>query len=127
MKQIRNWRDYLDDDLEWKQKITKKSKHPAKQQNEREEFNKRNGKNRSKQKQDIFIYMAVTTKSKIGKYVCKVGYLDIRQRILFKQPTEVFVVHCRNILAGPFNSISKAKLQAKLLVTDKIKYDKHRK
>ena len=49
--------------------------------------------------------MAITRKSKIGKYVCKIGYLDIRQRLAHKKPTEVFIVHCRNILAGPFSEL----------------------
>lgn len=69
--------------------------------------------------------MAVTTKPKIGKYVCKIGYLDIRQRLVHKKPTEVFIVHCRNILAGPFASINEAKEKAKSLVSEKVKYHKH--
>ena len=54
--------------------------------------------------------MAITTKSQIGKYVCNVGYLDIRQRMIYKKPTEVFVVHGRYAIAGPFTSIEQVKL-----------------
>jgi len=71
--------------------------------------------------------MAVTTKSKIGKYVCKVGYLDIRQRMVFKKPTEVFISHGRYVVAGPFKSINEARIEAKKCVEQNIRHDKYRK
>ena len=37
--------------------------------------------------------MAITTKSQIGKYVCNVGYLDIRQRMVYKKPTEESMIN----------------------------------
>ena len=53
--------------------------------------------------------MSKTAKSKLGKYVCSIGYVEIRQRMSFKKPTEVFVVHKKNPIAGPFTSIKEAK------------------
>ena len=71
--------------------------------------------------------MAVTTKSKIGKYVCKVGYLDIRQRIVYKKSTEVFISHGRYVVRGPFKDIVEAKLEAERCVEEGVKHDKYRK
>ena len=71
--------------------------------------------------------MAITTTSKLGNYVCKVEYLDIRQRLVYKKPTQVFVCHGKHSIAGPFNSIEQAKDKAKLLVLERVKYDKHKK
>ena len=71
--------------------------------------------------------MAVTTKSKIGKYVCKIGYLDIRQRMVYKKSTEVFISHGRYVVAGPFKSIEQAKIEAEQCVRDGVKHDKYRK
>ena len=71
--------------------------------------------------------MAVTTKAKIGKYVCKVGYLDIRQRMVHKKATEVFVVHGRYVIAGPFISVDTARVEAERCVTQGKKHDKYRK
>ena len=49
MRKVQNWRDYLDDpDPTWKQKITKKSDQPARQQEDREEFVKRSDNKRVK-------------------------------------------------------------------------------
>lgn len=71
--------------------------------------------------------MAITTKSQIGKYVCNVGYLDIRQRMIYKKPTEVFVVHGRYAIAGPFTSIEHARVEARRCVEENRKHDKYRK
>ena len=80
--------------------------------------------------------MAVTNTSKLGKYVCKIGYLDIRQKMvlgkwtknfkgeMIKQPgsTEVFVYHGKHVLTGSFKSIMEAEAEAKKLVAEGIKY-----
>jgi hypothetical protein len=71
--------------------------------------------------------MAITTTSKLGKYVCKIGYLDIRQRMVYKKSTEVFVCHGKHHIAGPFLSIKEAKKEANSLLLQGVKYDKHRK
>lgn len=71
--------------------------------------------------------MAMTAKSKIGKYVCRVGYLDIRQRMVHKKSTEVFVVHGRYAIAGPFSSVQIAKIEAEQCVKQGLKHDKYRK
>ena len=71
--------------------------------------------------------MAVTTTSKLGKYVCKVGYLDIRHQLVYKKPSQVYVCHGKHHISGPFNSIEQAKYKAKTLISEKVKYDKHKK
>jgi len=71
--------------------------------------------------------MAITTTSKLGKYVCKVEYLDIRHKLVYKKPTQVFICHGKHSLAGPYKNIEEAKTKAKLLVSERVKYDKHKK
>ena len=71
--------------------------------------------------------MAVTTTSKLGKYVCKIGYLDIRQKFTYKKSTDVYVCHGKHHVAGPFKSIESAKNKADMLVSEGYKYDKHKK
>tara|TARA_R100001126_G_C4882280_1_gene179931 strand:+ start:1617 stop:1829 length:213 start_codon:yes stop_codon:yes gene_type:complete len=70
--------------------------------------------------------MSKTTKSKAGKYVCRVGYLEIRQKLNFKKPTEVFVVHKKNAVAGPFKSIEIAIVEAERCINEGIKYSKYK-
>tara|TARA_A100001201_G_scaffold111460_1_gene95450 strand:- start:393 stop:605 length:213 start_codon:yes stop_codon:yes gene_type:complete len=70
--------------------------------------------------------MSKTAKSKSGRYVCKVGYVEVRQKMSFKKPTEVFVVHKKNIIAGPYNSIEEAIKQAERCVNEGIKYSKYK-
>ena len=57
-------------------------------------------------------------KEKYGNYLCKIGYLDVRQKIDMPRSrrlnngekqtipgkVEVFVFHGKNKIAGPFNS-----------------------
>ena len=70
--------------------------------------------------------MSKTAKSKIGKFVCKVGYLEIRQKITFKKPTEVFVVHKKNSISGPFKNINKAIIDAERCINENIRYSKYK-
>tara|TARA_R110000744_G_scaffold261788_1_gene376408 strand:- start:150 stop:401 length:252 start_codon:yes stop_codon:yes gene_type:complete len=78
---------------------------------------------------------------KYGSYVCKVGYLDVRQKIempRIKKSTrgdaqkvrgsvEVFVYHGKNKLAGPFKSHKMAIESALELVGKKTKHNKFKK
>ena len=75
---------------------------------------------------------------KYGSYVCKVGYLDVRQKIEMprikkglrggvqevKGSVQVFVYHGKNKLAGPFKSHKVAIESALELVGRKFKYNK---
>ena len=71
--------------------------------------------------------------TRLGSYLCKVGYFDIRQRIIY--PTrkittgsvEVFVCQGKHRIAGPFKSHYAAKLHAEELMTEGYRYVKHRK
>ena len=83
-------------------------------------------------------------KGKIGKYgsyLCKVGYLDVRQRIEMPRirkgnrgeelqstgKVEVFVYQGKNKLSGPFKSHKLAIESATEMVENKVKYIKHKK
>ena len=75
---------------------------------------------------------------KYGSYVCKVGYLDVRQKIEMpkikkglrggiqevKGSVQVFVYHGKNKLAGPFKSHKVAIETALELVGRNFKYNK---
>jgi hypothetical protein len=78
---------------------------------------------------------------KYGSYVRKVGYLDIRQKIIMPRikkglrggmqevpgSVEVFVYHAKNKIAGPFKSHKLATEEAEKLVERKFKYNKYKK
>jgi hypothetical protein len=78
---------------------------------------------------------------KYGSYVCKVGYLDIRQKIEMPRvrktnrgdtqqlpgKVEVFVYQGKHQLSGPFKSHKLAKESAIELVENNVKFDKHKK
>tara|TARA_Y100001938_G_C7820433_1_gene296346 strand:+ start:286 stop:537 length:252 start_codon:yes stop_codon:yes gene_type:complete len=80
-------------------------------------------------------------KEKYGSYVCKVGYLDIRQKIEMprlkkgirggvqevKGSVQVFVYHAKNRIAGPFKSHKLAIESAQELLGKKFKYSKYNK
>ena len=70
--------------------------------------------------------MSKVNKSKTGKHVCKVGYLEIRQKLGFKKPTEVYVVHKKNAVAGPFKDIKDAIEDAKRCINEGIRFSKHK-
>ena len=86
----------------------------------------------------IFIY-TMGKKEKYGNYICKVGYLDIRQKIEMPRfrklnngekqkipgKVEVFVYHAKNKLAGPYKGKEAAVVKAKELVSNNIRYEKH--
>ena len=75
---------------------------------------------------------------KYGSYVCKVGYLDVRQKIEMprikkglrggvqevKGSVQVFVYHAKNKVAGPFKSHKLAIEEAKKLVERNFRYSK---
>ena len=75
-------------------------------------------------------------KLKYGNYIKKVGYLDIRQKMVLggwtknfkgeqvKKPgsTEVFVYHGKHVLTGSFKSIMAAEAEANKMVAEGIKY-----
>ena len=78
---------------------------------------------------------------KYGSYVCKVGYLDVRQKIEMPRinknnrgdaikvsgKVEVFVYHAKNKVAGPFKSHKLAIEEAEKLVERNFKYNKKKK
>ena len=70
--------------------------------------------------------MGKTANSKNGKYVCNIGYLQIRQKLYFKKQSEVFVVHKKNSIAGPFKSIEIAKQEAMRCINEGIKFSKYK-
>ena len=75
-------------------------------------------------------------KQKYGNYIKKVGYLDIRQKVVLgkwvknnrgveiKRPgsTEVFVYHGKHVMTGSFKSVMAAEAEANKMVADGIKY-----
>ena len=78
---------------------------------------------------------------KYGSYVCKIGYLDVRQKIVMPRikktirgekqqlpgSVEVFVYHGKNKASGPFKSHKLAIESAEKLVERKFKYNKFKK
>ena len=82
-----------------------------------------------------------TTMEKRGHHVCKVGYLDIRQKILMPRikktnrgemqkipgSVQVFVYHGKNKASGPFKSHKLAKEAATELVEKNFRFNKHKK
>ena len=81
-----------------------------------------------------------TTMEKRGPHVCKVDYLNIRQRIIMPRikkalrggvqevpgSVEIFVYHAKNKVAGPFKSHKLAIEEAEKLVERKFKYNKNK-
>ena len=75
-------------------------------------------------------------KQKYGNYIKKVGYLDIRQKVVLPRSkkgyqgqihftpgsTEVFVYHGKHIMTGSFKSIMAAEAEANKMVAEGIKY-----
>ena len=75
-------------------------------------------------------------KLKYGNYIKKVGYLDIRQKVVLggwiknfkgeqvKKPgsTDVFVYHGKHVMTGSFRSIMAATAEAEKMIADGIKY-----
>jgi len=80
-------------------------------------------------------------KEKYGSYLCKVGYLDIRQKIEMPRvrtlsngdkqtmsgKIDVFVYHAKHQLAGPYKSRKVATIKANEMIENNIKYEKHSK
>jgi len=75
-------------------------------------------------------------KQKYGNYIKKIGYLDIRQKVvlgcwkknfkgeMIKQPgsTDVFVYHGKHVMTGSFKSIMAATAEAEKMMAESIKY-----
>jgi len=75
---------------------------------------------------------------RLGNYICKVGYFDIRQKVV--QPkkqrmqsggyemlggkTELFIYHSKAKMAGPFKTKDQAITRAEKLITQGVKYSK---
>ena len=78
---------------------------------------------------------------KYGSYLCKVGYLDVRQRIVMPRTkktnrgdsqqlpgsVEVFVYQGKNKITGPFKSHKLAIESATELVEKNFKFNKNKK
>ena len=79
--------------------------------------------------------MASTTKSeKLGKYVCKVGYFDIRQKMPLRlgkivpgQTWEILLYHGKRKVGGPYPSHEAAKIHAEELMSEGFVAKKHTK
>ena len=77
--------------------------------------------------------MKSTKRTRLGSYLFKVGYFDIRQRIIYpsnkiaKGSMEVFVCQGRHKVAGPFKSHEAAKVCAEELMSEGFRYIKHKK
>ena len=71
--------------------------------------------------------MGKTATSKLGKYMRRIGYLDIRQRMSYKKPTEIYVCHTKHVMSGPFKTIKQAEESALDLINSGSCYDKHKK
>ncbi len=75
-------------------------------------------------------------KTKYGNYIKRVGYLDIRQKMVLgrwqknmrgemtKIPgsTEVFVYHGKHVMTGSFKSVMEAEAEANKLIAEGKKY-----
>ena len=75
-------------------------------------------------------------KQKYGNYIKKVGYLDIRQKLILPSTkkgyqgqihvtpgsTEVFIYHGKHIMTGSFKSIMAATAEAEKMMAEGIKY-----
>jgi len=78
---------------------------------------------------------------KLGKYVRKVGYFDIRQKItqpkrkknfkgeyeIIGGSVEILLYHGKNKIGGPYKSHHDAEVEAKELLSKKFKYTKPKK
>ena len=75
---------------------------------------------------------------RLGNYICKVGYFDIRQKVV--QPkkqrmqnggyemiggkAELFIYHSKAKMAGPFKTKDQAITRAEKLISQGIKHSK---
>jgi len=70
---------------------------------------------------------------RLGKYLCKVGYFDIRQKVTLPSKrvpqgsVQVFVCHGNHQMAGPFKSHHVAKIHAEELMSEGKRYVKYAK
>ena len=79
--------------------------------------------------------MASTKKSeKLGKYVAKVGYFDIRHKaplrhgkIVPGQKWEIYLYHGKRKVGGPFSSHDSARIRAEELMSEGFVAKKHTK
>ena len=79
------------------------------------------------------IHLKSSKRTRIGSYLCKVGYFDIRQRIIYPNKkitqgsVEVFVCQGKHKIAGPFKTHDAAMLHAEELMSEGYRYVKHKK
>tara|TARA_B100001093_G_scaffold483134_1_gene515380 strand:- start:2059 stop:2313 length:255 start_codon:yes stop_codon:yes gene_type:complete len=79
------------------------------------------------------IHLKSSKRTRLGNYICKIGYFDIRQRITYpskkvsKGNVEVFVCQGKHKLAGPFKSHEAARVHAEELMSEGYRYVKHKK
>jgi len=80
-------------------------------------------------------------KNKYGSYICAVGYLSIRQKIVMPKKkknyqgkwemtpgsSQVFVYHTKHKIAGPFKGKEEAVVNAREMISKNIKYVKYKK
>ena len=77
---------------------------------------------------------------RLGNYICKVGYFDIRQKTelprkqrmlngeykLIGGKSEIFIYHSKAKMGGPFKTKDAAIVKANELISQGIKYSKHK-
>jgi|TARA_R110000851_G_scaffold203904_1_gene355815 hypothetical protein len=75
-------------------------------------------------------------KTKYGNYIKKVGYFDIRQKVVLggwiknmrgenvkkAGSTEVFVYHGKHVMTGSFKSVMAAEAEANKMIAEGTKY-----
>ena len=79
------------------------------------------------------IELKSSKRTRLGAYVCKVGYFDIRQKISLptkkvKQGSmEAIICHGGHQVAGPFKSHYAAIVHAEELMSEGVRYVKYKK
>jgi len=77
----------------------------------------------------------------LGNYICKIGYLDIRQKVDLPRKTktpdgqikmsggkcEMFIYHAKNKIEGPFKSKNDAVSRAEQLMVEGFRFTKNKK
>jgi hypothetical protein len=79
------------------------------------------------------ISLKSSKRTRLGSYICKVGYFDIRQKVapvgknISSDVLSVIVCHNGHRIAGPFKSHDAARIHAAELMSEGVRYVKHRK
>jgi len=75
--------------------------------------------------------LKTSKKSRLGSYICKIGYFDIRQKVTLPSKRDpqgsvkVYIYHRNHQMAGPFKSHHTAKIQAEELMSEGKRYVKY--